>query len=275
VNPLGSSPGEGSEAEPDAPAPVEIPIGSPRREPPWGVVDILIVALFALVSLMVLATVGLGLAPRLAAFHSLSREQIATGPLFLIPVQAVAYLATFLFARMLITLRAQDDFWKAVRWNALPAGDMTTFTFGGIVLALLTQVIGRFLPIPKDLPMDKYFTQPSDVYLMMAFGLLVAPLMEELFFRGLIFPVAARATGKVLGIAITAFLFALIHQGQLAHAWAPLLLLFFVGVVLTTIRAMTNSVAASWITHFSYNTTLFTILIYATGGLQHLERLNQ
>ena len=42
-------------------------------------------------------------------------------------------------------------------------------------------------------------------------------------------------------------LFALLHQGQLARAWAPLMLLFVVGIVLTTVRARYDSLAASWI----------------------------
>ena len=43
--------------------------------------------------------------------------------------------------------------------------------------------------------MDKYFVEPAYIYLMMAFGILVAPLVEEIFFRGLFFPVALRYLG--------------------------------------------------------------------------------
>lgn len=264
-----------SENSPNENAPAEIPAAHLRRDPPWGVTDILIILLFAGAEFFIFALIAPPIARHLPAFRGFSNVEITLKPLFLIPVQSVIYLGAFLFTRMLITLRAQEDFWEAVRWNVLPPGDMVTFSFAGVVLALLTQLIGHFLPMPKDLPMDKYFTQPSDIYLMMAFGLLVAPLMEELLFRGLIFPVAVRYAGFVLGSGLTAFLFALIHQGQLAQAWAPLFLLFFVGLVLTLIRGMTKSVAAGWITHFSYNATLFAILIYATSGLKHLERLSQ
>lgn len=256
-------------------APLEIPLAPIKRDPAWGILDIFLVALFALGALFLSGFIGLAIAPHFPAFRSLPRSEIANNPLVLIPIQAIAYLLAFLFTRMLITLRAQQDFWFAIKWNLLPAGDMLTFVFAGVVLALTTQVLGHFLPIPKQLPMDKYFVQPSYIYLMMAFGILVAPLIEEIFFRGLIFPVAVRYLGLSFATATTALLFALIHQGQLAHAWAPLSLLFLVGFVLTGIRAMTRSVAASWITHLSYNTTLFVLLIYATGGLKHLERLTQ
>lgn len=253
----------------------EVPITPLPRDPAWNPLDIILVALFGFGSLMLCGFVGLAIAPHLPAFHSLTRIQVAANPLFLVPIQALAYLIAFLFTRMFITIRAQQDFWQAIKWNFLPAGDMVTFAFSGVVLALVTQVISHFMPIPKELPMDKYFVQPAFIYLMMAFGTLVAPLIEEVFFRGLIFPVAFRYLGLSFGTAVTAALFAVIHQGQLAHAWAPLSLLFFVGLVLTSIRAVTKSVAASWITHLSYNSTLFALLVYATGGLKHLERLNQ
>lgn len=254
-------------------APAELPVTPQRHEPAWGIIDLIIILLFVGGSFFLCGIIGLAIASKLPAFHSLTRQELAANPLVLVPIQALAYLLAFFFVRMFITVRAQEDFWAVIKWNFLPAAEMLTFAFAGIVLALVTQVIGHFLPIPKELPMDKYFVQPVYVYLMMAFGLLVAPFAEEIFFRGLLFPVAVRYLGLSFGTAVTALLFALIHQGQLAHAWAPLSLLFIVGFVLTAIRAATRSVAASWITHFTYNATLFALLIYATGGLKHLDRM--
>jgi membrane protease YdiL (CAAX protease family) len=101
----------------------------------------------------------------------------------------------------------------------------------------------------------------------------VAPLAEELLFRGLLFPIFTRGLGLTAGIALTAFLFALIHQAQLSHAWAPLLLLFVVGLVLTITRAVTKSVAASWIIHVAYNATLFGFLYLGSQGFRHLENV--
>jgi len=256
-------------------APAEIPLTPVLRDPGWEVADVIVVAICGFLSIVFCGYIGFAIAPHVEGFRSLTRDQLAENPLFLVPTQAVAYVIAFFFARMFITVRAQQDFWQAIKWNIRPAADMFTYAFSGVVLALVTQIIGHFLPIPKELPMDKYFVQPSYIYLMIVFGTLVAPFIEEIFFRGLIFPVALRYLGLSFGTAVTAALFAVIHQGQLAHAWAPLSLLFFVGLVLTSIRAVTKSVAASWITHLSYNATLFALLAYATGGLKHLERLNQ
>ena len=90
------------------------------------------------------------------------------------------------------------------------------------VLALVVEGLSRFLPIPKSLPMDNFFHDATSAYMMAAFGMTLAPLLEELFFRGLLYPAAAarlRVTGR--RVLLTALAFAAIHGAQLGYAWAP------------------------------------------------------
>jgi membrane protease YdiL (CAAX protease family) len=105
------------------------------------------------------------------------------------------------------------------------------------------------------------------------FGVTAAPLVEELFFRGFLYPVLARRLGTSSGVIVTALAFALIHQSQLAYSWGPLLLLFLVGLVITVIRAFTQSVAAGFLVHVAYNSTLFVTLWIGTDHFRHLERI--
>ena len=81
--------------------------------------------------------------------------------------------------------------------------------------------------------MDKYFHDAASAYLMAAFGMTLAPLLEELFFRGLLYPMLRRAFGLVIAVVLTAAAFAAIHGTQLGYAWAPILSIFVVGVVFT------------------------------------------
>jgi membrane protease YdiL (CAAX protease family) len=246
----------------------------PPRDPPWTLLDILLILIVLALSLMTTAAIGVAVAHRIPALRALDRATLALNPLFFVPVQFGAYLLTFIFTRMLITLRAQDDFWSAVKWDFPEGASAGVFAFAGSVLALAVQAASSFLPIPKSLPIEQYFHDAPSAYMMLVFGVLVAPLLEELLFRGLLFPVFSRALGMAGGVVATAALFALIHQGQLSHAWAPLLLLFFVGLVLTIIRARTRSLAASWITHFAYNATLFGFLFIASHGFRNFENLH-
>jgi hypothetical protein len=67
----------------------------------------------------------------------------------------------------------------------------------------------------------------------------------------------------------------LIHGAQLSFAWGPVLMISVVGIVLTTVRAIKKSVAASLIVHIAYNFTLTALTFVGTGGFRHLDRLTQ
>jgi hypothetical protein len=96
--------------------------------------------------------------------------------------------------------------------------------------------------------------------------------MEELFFRGFLYPVLARRMGAFWGIVLTALPFGLIHAVQYGYAWGAVLIIFLVGVVLTTIRAKTKSVASSFLAHVGYNGTLMVLAAVATDGFRHMDK---
>ncbi len=98
------------------------------------------------------------------------------------------------------------------------------FTSVGSCWRLSVESLARFLPIPKSLPMDKFFNDATSAYMMAVFGILLAPLLEELFFRGMLYPDTAPGIGRACWrVLLTAAAFAAIHGAQLGYAWAPIL----------------------------------------------------
>jgi hypothetical protein len=91
------------------------------------------------------------------------------------------------------------------------------------------------------------------------FGVAVAPLLEEIIFRGFLFQVLWEIGGPKGAILATAALFALLHAGQLAGNWGSVVLIFVVGCVLSFVRYRSNSIIPSFIVHTSYNATLFVL----------------
>jgi membrane protease YdiL (CAAX protease family) len=248
----------------------------PRREddPVWTGWDVLLIGCVAVFTIVLLSLVALWLAHHTQALRGLSPDQEAQLTILVVPAQMGAYGVVLLFMFTLVRHRYGRPFWEEVHWR-WPGSHGLIFAAAGSVLALAVELSSDLLPIPKALPIEKFFHGPMDAYLMAALGVLAAPLIEELFFRGFLYPVAARRMGVPLGVVFTAAVFAVIHASQLGHAWGPLLLLFVVGLVLTITRARTGSVARSYLIHVSYNFTLFALMFYATGGFRHLERLNE
>ncbi len=193
----------------------------------------------------------------------------------MLAAQCLAYLAVLLFMRHLITADYGCRFRDAVRWTAPPPGSWPYYIAGGIALAFAVGLLGRVLPFPSHLPIDKYFQDRTTAWLICLFGVSLAPLVEELFFRGFFYPVAARRLGIPAGAVLTALGFALMHASQLANAWGPLLVLFLVGLALTLARILTRSVVPGFLMHIGYNATLFTLLYVASDGFRHLDKVLQ
>jgi membrane protease YdiL (CAAX protease family) len=143
------------------------------------------------------------------------------------------------------------------------------------MLAFALQGVAHLVPMPKQLPIDLFFRTPAEAWALSVFGITFAPLFEELFFRGFLYPVLVRRLGIPFAIIVTSASFGLIHAPQLGRAWGPVLVVFLVGLALTITRAVTKSVGASLLIHIAYNFTLSALLYIATSGFHHLERLTQ
>lgn len=254
------------------PAPPEIaPLRLPLENPPWTLWDVLRLAALALVAVFLFVSLALSVAS-----VKYSPKAPPTGferdPLIVVPAEFAAYVLLVAFMAALVRARGLT-FWRAIKWN-FPYATWAGYLALGAGLAIGVQAISALLPVPKQLPIDNYFRSAGGAYLMAFFGVAIAPFVEELFFRGFLYPVIARKAGMAAGVVITAILFAFIHESQLAHAWAPLLMLFVVGTVLTLVRARLMSVASSWLMHTAYNATLFTLLFIASDHFRHLEKLS-
>jgi membrane protease YdiL (CAAX protease family) len=118
------------------------------------------------------------------------------------------------------------------------------------------QGLEKFFRLPQHIPMEDFLKTPSAAVLTAIFAVSLGPLMEELFFRGFLYPVLARRWGLLAAISITSVAFGLVHGAQLAFSPGLVLIVFLVGLVLTLVRAKTGSVGSSFVVHVSYNSTL-------------------
>jgi membrane protease YdiL (CAAX protease family) len=243
-----------------------------RENPPWSGWDVLAIALLTVLAIIIFLFASTFTAQRLLYPH-LPVTDVAKFPLVTVMAQLLAYLTIFAFMVVVVKRGGVRSFWAAIRWNWPAAWPF--YLMSGVVLALTLQGLAHVLPMPKELPIDRFFQTSSEAWALSLFGITVAPLFEELFFRGFLYPVLVRRIGMTLGIILTAAGFGLIHAPQLAQAWGPVLVVFLVGLVLTVVRAVTRSVASGVLIHMAYNGTISVLLFIASDGFRHLDKLNQ
>ncbi len=276
----------------------EVPSGPPPPPPPRRIPHIGHTALFFTVAIMVLLLTSVSVFALAMGFHLLGTEtpeQLLREPRLLIPSMAAAYLIAGAIVWAIFTYLWQQTFLRGLHWNlAAVRRRWIPLLAGGIVLSVAVQFLSNFLPVPKTLPIDDFFRNSADVWMVALFGTFVAPIFEELAFRGFLLPSLASAwdwlqrrrenadvdqdphwsvAALVVSCTITSIAFALVHADQLAHAWAPLAVLFAVSLVLCGVRLWTQSLAASTLIHATYNGTIFTILFFVTGGFRHLDKI--
>lgn len=194
---------------------------------------------------------------------------ISQKPVLALIAELVAYAVVGLYMILLIEVKYRSRFWHSIRWNWPGAAGISLVGVG--VLMLGFDMLGRFLPMPKTTPFDQFFDSPMDAYLTAAFAISLGPLMEEIFFRGFLYPVIARRIGVFWGVVLTALPFGAMHFMQY-RSWSAVLIIILVGVVLTIVRAVTKSVGCSFLAHVGYNGTLMVLAIIATDGFKHMEK---
>jgi membrane protease YdiL (CAAX protease family) len=240
----------------------------PPRDPVWSGWDVLLIAFLTIVTIIVAEFLTVCVAWVFFHRHSGFRELLQTPSLDLLG-EIFGYIAVALYMIMLVEGKYHAPFWKAIRWNWNSRAVPKLLLLG--VFTVTLDLLGRYLPMPKTSPFEQFFARPSDAYLMAAFAVTFGPLMEELFFRGFLYPVLERRTGVSLAILLTALPFGLMHYLQY-RSWGAVLVITCVGIVLTTVRVVTKSVAASFLVHAGYNATLMFFAAVATDGFRHMDK---
>lgn len=187
---------------------------------------------------------------------------LAPGPFSLAAVSTLTY-QLFVYALLmgalflLISGKYGQSFWPALGWKLAFRGAISS-VLTGPVLAVGVSALGVAIHTPevRD-PIREMITGRMSLAVVIAFGVLVAPFVEELFFRGFLFPLIARSAGPWGAIVLTAVLFALPHGAQYEWAWQQLVLIALAGVAFGFARYRTGTTTASFLMHASFNATQF------------------
>ena len=227
-----------------------------RRALRWGLGDVVWVWFAGLVAGALAVSIALALRGRTGA-HDTDGIDLVVG-LFAQNGAILAALVVVSRRKGRGTLRG--DFGLVVRardWPWLAAGVLLQVVSLALV-GLLDQVAGKLDQQQAVKTLEK--SQGPEVVLIVLGVALLAPLVEELLFRGLLLRALLRRTSPVAAVVISSVVFAAVHllDPSTLPLMAPLLLL----AVISAIRAVrTGDLSQSILLHVGFNLLSAVLLI--------------
>ncbi len=225
-----------------------------EREPFWGYFEL---ALFVALAIPCMFAGGM---------LALTIVRIAVGVLHLhARIPALEPLAeqlggdVFLFAVLGLILRVQYEkpFWRSLGWLTPPIPALWV-VISGLACALSVALLGSLIHVPTTTnPMLELLKDRTSAILMAVFGVTIAPLTEELVFRGFLQPLLVRSLGAVPGILLAAIPFGMLHYHEYGNSWRHAVLIGLAGAAFGWMRHRTGSTQASTLMHASYNGLIF------------------
>jgi membrane protease YdiL (CAAX protease family) len=224
----------------------------------WGLRDFLLFVAFiplALFGSKILLLVMYSALRPLAGWKT-PVDQAQTGTIFLLIEQCFFYFLILTFLFLLARIQHQQTFWRSLGWKTPDPKAILAAIAAGLGLAMLASLVLWLEPDTQAFPLEKLFDSRSASIAIGAFAILVAPLVEELVFRGLLFAIVERIAGVHVAILMTGLLFATLHAPEYWHAWNHLVMITMVGLTFSLVRGLTGNLAPSILMHVGYNTLI-------------------
>ncbi len=247
---------------------------SPRKGVPWSTTDAIVGTVLTLVPLLALDAVNALLAgstggtlPKLT-FQQDLQAAILT---FIITsvLEAVFLIAPIYYARRrtahAIGMTMEPQQMPVARAEspaealglrgfnpALALGLLVLSGAGFIILSDLYSAVAQKLnfnaPTNLEQLTQQLHQEPLVIYATLAAGVLVAPICEEIFFRGFLLPGLQKSMPAWLAIVITSLIFAAAHASP-----GSFVLLFILAIFLGMMRVATGSIWPGVILHMANN----------------------
>lgn len=225
-----------------------------RERPPWTGRDIALALLSAVL-------VGVALTGLVAVIVNALGLGLTRG-------QQALLLSACLYAPLamnvwLFTLRRHGAPWSAVGFRRVGIGALMSMVpmvvvvlfLNVVVAALISAVTGGFTnPQQEEIAPGGKLGTADFLYLLVAVSV-VAPVVEEMTFRGMLYRYLRGRTGVLAAVLISATIFAIVHLYLIL-----LPILFVTGIVLALIAERYNSILPSILLHALNNGVSLTAL---------------
>lgn len=178
-------------------------------------------------------------------------------------MQLVALAASWAY----VTRWRRKPFWRTLGWRWHPQFKAVHAIALAFLMYGLAVLLSKLLP-HQETDVEKILKLGTLVRVMVAvLAVATAPLVEEVVYRGVIYPAVERVGGKATGVAVATFIFALVHVPQYWGSVAALTVIVSLSLVLTLLRAWTGSLLPCVATHLVYNGVQAVLLLVAPDKL--------
>lgn len=173
-----------------------------------------------------------------------------------------AHLLTLLLAWFVVTNFQNRPFFQTLglKREKIKFSQVILLVISFNLLALL---LSALIPENKENDFIKLVSSSKPALYLTAFlAITTAPLVEEVVYRGILYPAFERTLGISKAIVLVSLLFGLVHIPQYYPSGVTIFLIFALSVILTIIRAYTGNLFPCIIIHTLHNSVQASLLIF-------------
>lgn len=224
-----------------------------RTEPSvrWGMGDVLV----GIVASLVLSIVGVGVALGLTGDETTDDIPLWGAALLNVPLWLGLFGAVLYATRRKGSGSLRQDFGLAMRPVDIPLGLVAGF-LGQLVIIVVTLPVYKLLGVDADEvgqtaeDLAERAVHAPDVIALVVMVVLIAPVVEELFHRGLVLRSIERRWGRAAAVVGSSLLFSALH-----FQWYDLLPLGLAGLLFASLAVRAGRLGPAIWAHLAFNLT--------------------
>jgi membrane protease YdiL (CAAX protease family) len=244
------------------------------ENPRWGIVEaaaLLIASILALLAVEI-GAVGYIVYEGRMGLPIPAGDALVTDPTLTvvrIVSSGAAHVVTILLAWYVVTDGGREPFFRSIGWGwrprYTPLTVLSVFVAIFLINILLTRVFDVLGLTPQSTPFDELLKLPGARVAIAVFAVVSAPFVEEVVYRGVLYPALARRAGRVAAILMVSAIFLYVHVDQYGGAIAYLLPLGLLSLTLTSLRAYSGSLLPSFALHLLFNGIQVIFILFSDG----------
>lgn len=215
--------------------------GAPGLRPvPWSLGDAIVVFVLAFI-LAILVGVALGALLPAAVPDAVANALLGPLTLVALGLTTLGWVGMRYRGDVKMLVGARPDVRDVLLALGVGVGAVIALTAGlGLALGLLLELLDQEIPTVQQHLRDAA-RDPQTAPVLVFSAVVVAPVFEELFFRGMVFPALAKRVGLWGAIVLSAVLFGIVHLNQAES---------MLGGVLLLVRLVPLGMLFAWLYHW-------------------------